>query len=130
MSAYPVLSFDHEKYRELADNIWNAQMAGHPRVLTYCGPLLKKDNRKEAMHYQVDSSRYRIPLILSRDEYPFACTLEGGRNAWVGHIPPMQNSAQGGLIANFIRENGIVPVPGARCKFEVRVINHPGGPVR
>jgi len=52
MSIYPVLEFDYKnkKYRELTENIWNAQMAGHPRVLTYCGPLLKKPNRKEAMH--------------------------------------------------------------------------------
>jgi hypothetical protein len=71
MSAYPVLEFDYKKYPELADNIWNAQMAGHPRVLTYCGPLLKKANRKGAMRYSVDASEYDIPIILklSRDEY-------------------------------------------------------------
>lgn len=130
MSTYPVLEFDYKKYPELADNIWNAQMAGHPKVLTYCGPLLKKANRKEAMHYTVDSLRYEIPHILTRDEYPFACTLEGGPSAWVGHIAKTQNDAQGALIKNFITKNGIVPVPGARCKFEVRVVNHPGGPAK
>ena len=130
MSTYPVLEFDYKKYPELADNIWNAQMAGHPKVLTYCGPLLKKANRKEAMHYTVDSLRYEIPHILTRDEYPFACTLEGGPSAWVGHIAKTQNDSQGALIKNFITKNGIVPAPGARCKFEVRVVNHPGGPAK
>jgi hypothetical protein len=129
MSAYPVLEFDYKKVPALADNIWNAQKAGHPKILTYCGPLLKKSNRKGAMHYEVAASRYEIPHILSRDEYPFACTLEGGGASWIGHIPPQQNCVQGGMIAGFIRVNGIVPVPGARSKFEVRVKNHPGGPV-
>jgi hypothetical protein len=130
MALYPVLEFDYKKHPHLADNVWHAQMAGHPKVLTYSGPLLKKDNRKGAMHYEVEASRYEIPHILSRDEYPFACTLEGGKASWVGHIPPGQNSAQGGLIWSFIRANGIVPIPGERSKFEVRVMNHPGGPAK
>ena len=130
MGPCPVLVFDYQKYPELADNIWQAQMVGHPKVLTYCGPLLKKQNRSEAMHYQVDSLRYEIPLILSRDEYPFACSLEGGGGSWVGHIAKRQNDAQGALIKNFITSNGIVPTPGVPCRFEVRVINHPGGQVK
>ena len=139
MSLYPVLVFDYKNkpLQELADNIWQAQKAGHPKILTYCGPLLNATgdsirtlNRKQAMRYEAGGAQYRIPLILSRDEYPFACTVEGGGGSWIGHIPPRQNSAQGGLLASFIRANGIVPVPGERSKFEVRVINHPGGPVK
>ena len=134
---YPILEIDSTKYKELADNIWHAQMAGHPTVLTYNGPHLGRQNRKAAMHFDIDGIRQEIMHILSRDEYPFACTVEGGKASWVGHIPPEQNSAQGGLIATFIRARGILPYHGStaeerqkeRSKFEVRVINHRRGPV-
>jgi hypothetical protein len=133
--AYPVLIIDWKRNRELADNIWHAQMACCPRILTYCGPALGKSNRKDAMHFELDGIRQEILRILSRDEYPFACTLEGGRASWVGHIPPEQNSSQGGLIAGFIRSNDIQPCmslhakDAAKSRFEVRVVNHPNGPV-
>jgi hypothetical protein len=129
---YPVLIIDALKYPELADNVWHAQMAGHPRLLTYSGPTLGKENRREAMHFDLDGIRQEIMHLLSRDEYPFACTREGGRASWVGHIPPKQNSAQGGLIAGFIRSQGLLPSAGTlteHSRFEVKVINHHGGPV-
>jgi hypothetical protein len=129
---YPILEIDWIKYKELAENIWHAQMAGHPRVLTYNGPYLGRQNRKAAMHFDLDGIRQEILHILSRDEYPFACTLEGGRASWVGHIPARQNSAQGGLIATFIRAQRIFPYHGVnadegqkeRSKFEVKVVNY------
>jgi hypothetical protein len=133
--AYPVLDIDWKRNRELADNIWHAQMACCPRVLTYCGPALGVQNRKDAMHFDLSGIRQEILHILSRDEYPFACTLEGGGASWVGHIPPAQNSSQGGLIAGFIRAYGIQPCTPKNAKnangskFIVRVINHPNGPV-
>jgi len=127
LMTYPVLIIDFTKYKELADNVWNAQMAKHPRILTYDGPSL--ENRKGAMHYEVEEARFVIPSILSRDEYPFACTREGGASSWIGHIPGRQNSAQGGLIAGFLRRNGIQPKKNEDSKFEVRVINHPNGNV-
>jgi hypothetical protein len=133
--AYPVLEIDWNRNRELADNIWHAQMACCPTVLTYCGPALGKQNRGDAMHFDLSGIRQEILHILSRDEYPFACTLEGGGASWVGHIPPEQNSSQGGLIASFIRRNGIQPCSSRdatnaeNSKFVVRVLNHPNGPV-
>jgi hypothetical protein len=127
---YPVLLVDWRIYPDLADNIWHAQMAGWPKLLTYCGPdlTLKKANRKSAMRYEYDGQSFHIPRILSRDEYPFACTFEGG-DSWVGHIPPEQNSAQGGLIAAFLRRHGIVGGRGEESRFLVEVVNHPRGPV-
>jgi len=46
---------------------------------------------------------------LSRDEYPFASSLQGGAGSWVGHIPVPQQNAQGALIKNFINANNITP---------------------
>ena len=131
--AYPVLDIDWNRNRELADNIWHAQMVCCPTVLTYSGPALGAQNRSDAMHFDLDGIRKEILHILSRDEYPFACTLEGGGASWVGHIPAAQNSSQGGLIASFIRTNGIQPCSSKnaeRSKFIVRVINHPNGDVK
>lgn len=118
---YPVLIIDYLKYPLLAENIWQAQMAGHPRVLTYGSD--KKLNRKGAMHYEIDFVRYEIPHLFSRDEYPFACCIEGGAASWVGHIPPHENSAQGGLIRAFLKRHSIPPNHGEKSKFEVRVTN-------
>jgi hypothetical protein len=133
--AYPILEIHWERNKKMADNVWHAQMACCPIVLTYSGPALGKQNRKDAMHFELDGLRQEILHILSRDEYPFACTLEGGGASWVGHIPARENSSQGGLIASFIRARGIVPVNSKdawnveQAKFEVRVIGHPNGKV-
>jgi hypothetical protein len=129
--AYPVLEIDWNQYPNLADNIWQAQTMGHPVVLTYVGPdpEASKANRRDAMHYERDGAEYRIPRVLSRDEYPFACTLEGGGASWVGHIPARENSAQGGLISALLRKHGVRPGDGKRLRFVVKVIHHPSGPV-
>lgn len=128
--AYPELVIDWRQYPQLADNIWHAQMAGRPRVLTYSGPDLvrRREQRHAAMHFEQEGRFGEIPRILSRDEYPFACTVEGGR-AWVGHIPGRENSAQGGLIAAFLKRHQISPDRGELSKFKVTVTNHPRGPV-
>ena len=128
---YPKLVFDYLQHRELADNIWHAQMAGHPRILTYNGPDLvtRRQTRRDAMHYQVGNDSFEIPHILSRDEYPFACTVEGGGRSWVGHIPGRLNSVQGGMIASFLRATMITAGRGPASMFEVEVTHHPNGPV-
>jgi hypothetical protein len=119
----PKLIIHYALYPQLAENIWHAQKAGHPRVLTYNGPdlTIKRETRRDAMHFHHGQDFYEIPRILSRDEYPFACTVEGGRSSWVGHIPGRQNSAQGGLIAQFLKRHNIVPNLGPRSQFEVVV---------
>ena len=124
----PVLVFDYNSHSNLADNIWNAQMEGHPEELTYAGPDLtvRRQTRSAAMHYDDGGYVGEIPHILSRDEYPFACSREGGGSAFVGHIPGRENSAQGGLVASFLVRNDIKP----GMRFEVRVINHPQGDVK
>jgi hypothetical protein len=129
--SYPILEFDFRKHPLLADNVWHAQMAGHPKILTYSGPnvLLRRAVRDDAMHFDHDGAQFEIPRSLSRDEYPFACSVEGGSSSWVGHIPAAENSAQGGLIAAFLRRHGIVAGQGELSKFIVAVASHPSGPV-
>lgn len=124
---YPVLEINYLQYPDLADNIWHAQMSEHPQILTYAGS--DPGRRKDAMMIVDGDSKGQVPRILSRDEYPFACTQEGGRSTAIGHIPARQNSAQGGLISSFIRQNGISPNCGELSKFIVKVTNHPKGEV-
>jgi Deoxyribonuclease NucA/NucB len=128
---YHVLVFDAHTHPQLADNVWNAQMGGHPKLLTYAGPDVtqRAASRNAAVHFEHGGARFEIPHELSRDEYPFACTIEGGRASWVGHIPGRQNSAQGGLIAAFLRRHQIVAGRGEMSKFVVGVRNHRNGPV-
>jgi Deoxyribonuclease NucA/NucB len=144
MSDIPVLIFDWKELPNIADNIWNAQMAGWERILTYRGPLPKAESRgirRQTMAYEVKAKGevnprgYRIPTTVDeeRDEYPFACTVEGAarsgdRKPWVGHVPSIENHTQGGMLGAFIQKHNITAA-GPNRRFEVRVINHPRGPV-
>jgi hypothetical protein len=140
MPIYPVLTFNYADpdIQQIADNIWHAQMAGWPKVLTYRGPLPKATSRairKQTMTYEVGNQGYKIPTapLTARDEYPFACTQEGSAvngmtKVWVGHVSKDHNDLQGGMIAAFIMREGIT-ANGPKNKFEVRVVNHKLGPV-
>jgi hypothetical protein len=46
---------------------------------------------------------------LSRDEYPFASSMEGGAGSWVGHVPVSQQNAQGAILKNFYKLYNIQP---------------------
>ena len=98
---YPSSKISAAKYPDLAENISNAIKAGRSDVLTHGGDVAA--NRAAALR--------DVPNIpgLSRDEFPFASSMEGGGGSWVGHIPAAQQSAQGGLITNFLRANNILP---------------------
>jgi hypothetical protein len=145
MADVPVLIFNWKDLPNIADNIWQAQMAGWERVLTYRGPLPKPESRgirRQTMSYQVEpkgggkAESYRIPTGQDedRDEYPFACTVEGAertgdRKPWVGRVPRWENQVQGGMLCAFIQKHGITAT-GSNRTFEVKVVNHPRGPVR
>jgi len=113
-----VVDWANPEHQNLADNIWQALAAGHPSQLDYMG-----DRAAAALNR--GASTYGIPRILSRDEYPFASTLQGGGGAWIGHIPASENSAQGGMLSQFYRRNS---PNGDPFTFRVTVINHPRGP--
>jgi hypothetical protein len=100
-SALPELRISASTYPELAENILNAQKAGHPSVLTYGGNIAA--NRAAALE--------GVPNIrgLTRDEYPFASSMQGGGGSWVGHVPLSQQNAQGALLKNFFKQNNIMP---------------------
>ena len=97
----PEVRFSAGRYPELAENISHAQRAGHPSVLTHAGNSAA--NRAASLD--------GVPNIrpLSRDEYPFASSLEGGAGSWIGHVPVSQQNAQGAILKNFFKQNNIQP---------------------
>lgn len=121
-SAVMIYDWNDESIREIAENIWHAQMAGWPRMLTYV-----HRPRREKRLLRRESLR-DIPQIQSRDEYPFASTLENEGSVWIGHAAIAQQNAQRDLMNRFYRQYGAYK-QGTTFKFEVRVINHPRGEV-
>jgi hypothetical protein len=130
----PIFEVDWKTHRFLAENIWEALKAGHPSILTRCDVATNKANRSVVMGYEVDTrdgrQRFEVPRTYSRDrsdrdEYPFACTLEGGGGAWIGHVHFSQNRSGGGLLNQFFKTNGIESYPSPNSKFQVKVLNHP-----
>ncbi len=100
-AALPELEISAARNPQLAENIQNALNAGHPDVLTHGGDAVA--NRAASLR--------DVPNIpgLTRDEYPFASSMEGGGGAWVGHIQGLQNSSGGGILARFLQTNNILP---------------------
>ena len=98
--ALPCLEFAAAVVPDIVENIQNALDAGHPDLLTY-RPDLRDQNRRDSLS--------GVPGIGSRDEYPFAATEQGGRGAWVGHVPARQNSSQGGTFSAFIKRHNLKP---------------------
>lgn len=123
--APPVMVYDwlDVSIREIADNIWHAQMAGWPRVLTY---VYRPKREKQAIRRE---SLRLVPGIQSRDEYPFASTLENEGSVWIGHASIAQQDAQRDLMNRFYRAHEAYR-KGTTLTFEVRVVNHPLGKVR
>jgi hypothetical protein len=111
--------YDHANpiQRETAENIWHAQQAGHPDVLTYNGGGAAKLANREAATGSVQD----IPGTW-KDEYPFATTREGGAGSWVGHVAPLSQRSQGGTIKAFIERYQLQ----VGDQFRVKVINYPG----
>jgi hypothetical protein len=120
----PVMVYDWNdmSIREIAENIWHAQMAGWPRILTYI-----HRSKPEKRQVRRDSLR-DVPQIQSRDEYPFASTLENEGSVWVGHASIAQQNAQRDLMNRFYQQHGAYR-KGTTFTFEVRVANHPKGEI-
>jgi hypothetical protein len=127
MAFPPVFEVDYNLYPNVAENIWQAQMAGAPKVLRYDGlnpkhPVRRK-KRREAMNWVEDPAKVppgekpdagKVPVLpeatnpafllgeTDRDEYPFACTLEGGADPFISHVPEKENSLAGSELGSFI----------------------------
>ena len=98
----PVIIFNGDDEPTIAENIYNAQMAGWPRVLTY-DKNKDKNLRKEVMTSELGN----VPIVdgknKHRDEYPFFCSKENNGSAFIGHVSAIENRRQGGRLSAFLK---------------------------
>jgi hypothetical protein len=143
----PVMIYDYKEMPETTENIWHAQKAGWPIVLTYDGRFLletgelessssrkRRINKKRRNNLdRVDAGSggsFRIPTSkhVWRDEYPFASTVENNGSTWVGNCSADEQRAQRDLIKAFYRKHGAHMhhvLTGRPFWFEVRTVNMP-----
>ncbi|WP_363250316.1 NucA/NucB deoxyribonuclease domain-containing protein [Microbacterium sp.] len=62
--------------------------------------------RTSALRSDSDEQIARVRLL---DDYPFACTAEGGCGAFVRSVPSAEQSYQGGVLSNFFQRYGVQP---------------------
>src|ERR1700754_1671773 len=118
---HPIFVVDRDQTPQIWDHIRHAVMdMDAPTCLTYW-PLIDVDNDprslREAIRDEGNPNRQSALLHYaredggrrregdSRDEYPFACTLEGGTDSSVWLVPEIENRRQGGALSGFIRHN-------------------------
>jgi len=61
-------------------------------------------NRRAALRGQSPASAGQ-----SLDEYPFACSAQGGCGSFVRPVPVGEQSYQGGVLSRFLQDFGIRP---------------------
>jgi hypothetical protein len=127
----PVMLYDWKEMPLTCENIWHAQLAGWPRILTYdyvADSMARRQLKGYKRYYNLDASGIVNIEGQWRDEYPFASTVENGGSTFVGHAPEAEQRAQGRLINAFYRNHQAASHSAQKGKsffFEVRVINHP-----
>jgi hypothetical protein len=127
----PVMEYDWKIMPFTCENIWHAQLAGWPRILTYdyvADTMLRSQIKNHKRYQNLDASGVISIEGQWRDEYPFASTVENGGSTFVGHASEAEQRAQGRLIAAFYRNHHAAShsaLKGGRFFFEVKVINHP-----
>lgn len=95
----PELHLDSQKMPTIAQNISKAQENGAPSTLTKITDTSAiRENRRNALR-GIPST----PSGFSRDEYPFASTLEGGVGASVMTVSNAEHSLQAVALSNFYR---------------------------
>lgn len=132
----PVMVYDWKTMPLTSENIWHAQMAGWPRILTYdyiADSALKKRLMSHKRYHSLTAAGVVNLRGQWRDEYPFASTVENGGSVFVGHAPADEQIRQGIMIRQFYADHEALlhsVRAGTPFFFEVKVINYPAAPVR
>lgn len=127
----PVMVYDWKVMPETCENIWHAQMAGWPRILTY-DYVSDAAFKRRLMSYKRYHSLTGAGVISVtgrwRDEYPFASTVENAGSVFVGHAKITEQIDQGVMMKRFYADEEAVSHStrsGQSFFFEVKVINIP-----
>ena len=98
----PTVVFSRSRAPGIAQNFDDAVANGAPTRLNRVGSAARDANRRAALRGQDPA-----PAGQSLDEYPFACSAQGGCGATVGAVPAGEQSYQGGVLSQFFQGNGI-----------------------
>jgi hypothetical protein len=86
----------------IAQNFDDAVANGAPTQLNRVSAAARDANRRAALRGQSPA-----PAGQSLDEYPFACSAQGGCGSFVRSVPQGEQSYQGGLLSRFFQNNGV-----------------------
>lgn len=88
----------------IAQNFDDAVANRAPTRLTRVDAATRDANRRAALRGQPPA-----PAGQSLDEYPFACSAQGGCSSFVRPVAVEQQSYQGGVLSRFFPEHGVRP---------------------
>jgi hypothetical protein len=100
----PTVVFSWGRAPGIADNFDNAVANGAPTRLNRVDAAARDANRRAALRGQSPA-----PAGQSLDEYPFACSAQGGCGSFVRSVPVGEQSYQGGVLSSFFQRFGIQP---------------------
>jgi hypothetical protein len=107
----PTIVFDgNDGFEHIANNIYTAievDQPPQPSTLTRDSTLARK-NRIASCQKDREKKLGDQPDGWSCDEYPFATTAEGGKDARVQWVPESENNKQGGLVSSFYTRNQVL----------------------
>jgi RHS repeat-associated protein len=110
----PEVVFSRSRAPEIARNFDEAVQKGASTTLNRIeNRAAIRANRREALRGQPAPRAGQ-----SLDEYPFACTAQGGAGACVRAVPVAEQSYQGGVLSRFFRIHNILEGDPFRVRFE------------
>lgn len=109
----PTVLFSRSRAPGIAQNFDDAVANGAPTRLTRVGAATRDANRRAALRGQPPA-----PGGQSLDEYPFACSAQGGCGSFVRAVPVGEQSYQGGVLSRFFQDHGV----SSGDSFDVRFV--------
>ena len=98
----PTVVFSRSRAPGIAQNFDDAVANGAPTQLNRVSAAARDANRRAALRGQSPA-----PAGQSLDEYPFACSAQGGCGSFVRSVPQGEQSYQGGVLSRFFHNNGV-----------------------
>lgn len=103
-STVPAVVFSRSRAPGIASTFDTAVANGAPTRLNRVTGAARDANRRAALRGQPPA-----PAGQSLDEYPFACSAQGGCGSFVNPVPVAEQSYQGGVLSSFFQRYGIRP---------------------
>ena len=100
----PTVTFSRSRAPGLAQNFDDAVTNGAPTRLNRVDAATRDANRRAALR-----GKPSAPAGQSLDEYPFACSAQGGCGSFVRAVPVAEQSYQGGVLSRFFQDYGVRP---------------------